>query len=192
MQRSLGKALACLLVLGLVAAGTAGAAALITGKDIVNGTVTGADLKQGTVKLGDLSAKAKASLAGVPGPAGATGPAGPAGPQGAAGPQGEAGSADRYAEIASTGELNDDVKNIAQSEISHPAAGVYCFTFPADNRPVAGAANALDGDVFTTMNMEPEGGLAGCPAAAQVKVETWDISSGGNASRSFRVILEND
>ena len=184
MQRLFGKALAAILAIGLVAAATAGAASLITGQDIVNGTVTGADLKQGTVKLGDLSAKAKASLAGVPGPAG---PAGPAG------------SADRYAEVTGTGTLVEDVKGIEQAQVVKgnyaitpgPDPGIYCFSFPEESRPVAGAANGLAGDVIATVQIQAGGGIYGCPAAANVRVGTYDVSVAGAADRPFRLILEN-
>ena len=84
MQRLIVKALAAILAIGLITAATAGAASLITGADIQNGTVTGKDIKQGGVKLSDLSDKAKASLAACPvlparrpgRPAGARRPAG--------------------------------------------------------------------------------------------------------------------
>ena len=53
-MKALGKALAFLMVLALVGAGTATAARMITGKQIQNGTVTGADIK----KEAPLSAQA--------------------------------------------------------------------------------------------------------------------------------------
>ena len=191
MQRLIVKALAAILAIGLVTAATAGAASLITGADIENGTVTGKDIKQGGVKLSDLSAKARASLA-VPGPAG---PAGPAGAQGPAGLQGEPGGADRYAEVADGGTLSDDVhKNVTDDMISHAGdSGVYCFTFPAESLPLAGAANAvLSDDVITTLQIETGGGMSGCPADATVRVSTYDISVGAKADRTFRLMLEDD
>jgi hypothetical protein len=66
------------LVLG--AAGTAGAARLITGQGI----------KDGSIEVRDLSKRAQKSLRGNTGPAGRAGPAGPAG---AVGPKGEGGAA---------------------------------------------------------------------------------------------------
>jgi hypothetical protein len=190
VQRLLGKALAALLVLGLVAAASAGAASLITGADIKNGTVTGKDIKQRSVKLGDLSDKAKDALAGVPGPMGAVGPAGPQGPDG---PQGEPGTADRFAELHADGTLSDDLqKNVAQDQISHDTdTGIYCFTFPGDGgTPVAGAANGVIGDVFATLQIEEQGGITGCPDGATVRVVTYDLSEGAPADRVFRLILE--
>jgi hypothetical protein len=61
---------------------TAGAAKLLTGKDI----------KNGSIEPVDLSAKAKASLAAKPGRAGVAGPVGAAGPDGAAGAAGQSGA----------------------------------------------------------------------------------------------------
>jgi hypothetical protein len=61
---------------------TAGAAKLLTGKDI----------KDGSLELKDLSKKARAALAAKAGPRGATGAAGPAGAAGAAGAAGQNGA----------------------------------------------------------------------------------------------------
>jgi hypothetical protein len=192
MQRLIVKALAGILAIGLITAATAGAASLITGADIQNGSVTGKDIKKGGVKLSDLSGKAKASLAGVPGPGG---PAGPAGAQGPVGPEGAPGSADRYAEVRDTGLLSDDVhKNVTDDMISHDAdTGVYCLTFPAESLPLAGAANAvLSDDVIVSLQIETGGGMSDCPPAATVKVITFDVSAGARADRAFRLMLEDD
>jgi len=188
VPRLLGKALAGLLVLGLVAAASAGATSLITGADVQNGTLTGKDLKQGSVKFSDLSDKAKGKLT-VPGPAG---PAGPTGQQGPAGPEGEPGSVDRFAEFNADGTLSDDVqKNITQDQLGHdPGSGIYCLTFPEGEVPLAGAANGVIGDVFATLQIEEQGNIASCPDAAQVRVVTYDLSAGGAADRVFRLVLE--
>ena len=180
-MKALGKALAFVMVLALVGAGTATAAKMITGGQIANGTVTGADLKNGTVKSKDLSAGAKASLTGQPGP------------QGPAGPQGEPGSADRYALVRSDGLLQAPLKAIAQIRVSHaPGTGVYCFTFPADSLPQAGAATGTGGDTIATMIIDTDGGIGSCPASATVRVTTWDASVNAAAARPFRLMLEND
>ena len=68
------------LVIGVAA--TAGAAKLLTGGDI----------KNGSLQLKDLSKKAQNALKGQAGPQGATGPQGPQGQQGAQGPGGSAGA----------------------------------------------------------------------------------------------------
>ena len=186
-MKALGKALAFVIVLALMGAGTATAAKMITGGQIVNGTVTGADLKDGTVKGKDLSAGAKATLTG---PAGEQGPAGPAGAPGA---KGDNGSADRYAMVRFDGLLQNDIKGIAQLQVSHAAGtGVYCFRFPAATRPKAGAANGTSSDTVATLQIDGDGGIPACPAAAQVRVTTWDMSTNTAVPRDFRLILEND
>lgn len=75
-------------VLGLViaTAATAGAASLITGKQIKDGSITAKDLSQAVRKQ-----LAKTGAAGTGGPAGAVGAVGPAGSAGDAGPTGPAG-----------------------------------------------------------------------------------------------------
>jgi hypothetical protein len=84
----------------LVAAGTAGAAQMLTGADIKNGSLTGADVKDRSLGSKDLSAAGMAALKGEDGAAGPAGAAGlqgpkgeigPAGPRGATGPAGPAG-----------------------------------------------------------------------------------------------------
>lgn len=91
-----------LLVAGTAVGGPAGAASLITGKQIKDGTITGRDVANGSVSGADvrdgaLSRRDFGALpAGPEGPAGAPGPAGVTGPRGAqgpAGPQGPAGKA---------------------------------------------------------------------------------------------------
>ena len=137
-MKALGKALAFVMLLALVGAGTATAAKMITGADVANGTLTGSDIMNGTVKKKDLSDGAQASLQGAAGPAGRAGPAGPAGPEGPAGPAGKDGGPNRYAELTAAGVLQEDVKNIDQTQVSHPDAGRYCFTLPVGRPPDLG------------------------------------------------------
>jgi hypothetical protein len=189
-MKALGKALAFVMLLALVGAGTATASKLITGAQIANGTVTGADIKNGTVKGKDLSPGAKASLQGA---AGSQGPAGEPGAPGAAGAPGEPGSADRYALVRFDGLLQNDIKGIAQSQVTHaPGSGVYCFRFPTATRPKGGAANGTNSDTVATLQIDGDGGIAGCPANANVRVTTWDMSSNTILPREFRLMLEND
>lgn len=65
-------------------------AGTITSKQVKNQSLTGADIKNGSIGPADLSATAKATIAGPQGAAGPAGPVGPAGPQGPQGPQGPA------------------------------------------------------------------------------------------------------
>lgn len=67
------------LVAGLLAAGTAGAAALIDGGDVKNSSLTGADVKNKSLTKSDFRGS-------VQGPRGFRGSQGPQGPQGPAGP----------------------------------------------------------------------------------------------------------
>ena len=88
-----------LLAAGMVvaSAATAGAADLLTGKDVKNESLTGRDVRNGTisgtdVKDGSLTKDDfSGTLAGPQGPQGPQGPEGPAGPKGATGAQGPIG-----------------------------------------------------------------------------------------------------
>ena len=88
------------IVAATAVGGPAGAASLITGTQIKDGTITGRDVANGSVRGADvrdgaLSRRDFGALpAGPQGPPGTPGPAGavgPRGPQGEAGPQGPAG-----------------------------------------------------------------------------------------------------
>jgi Collagen triple helix repeat (20 copies) len=93
------------LSLTLVTGGTAGAAKLLSGKDIKDNSITGVDVKDRSLTAADFRGsiagpagpagpKGDPGQPGTPGPAGEKGqigPVGPAGPQGPAGPVGPAG-----------------------------------------------------------------------------------------------------
>lgn len=85
-------------VLVLALSGTAGAARLITGDQIKDGSITGADIKGGSVGASDINASARDALrgprgaTGSPGAAGAQGPVGPIGASGPAGAKGDQGA----------------------------------------------------------------------------------------------------
>jgi hypothetical protein len=103
---------ATLVVAGLLGAialsGTAGAAALVTGRQIKDGsvasrdigTVSGTDVRDGGLAVADVDGSlagpsgptGPAGPVGATGPVGARGPVGVAGPVGSAGPQGAAGA----------------------------------------------------------------------------------------------------
>lgn len=72
-----GMVLSFVLGLVIATAATAGAASLITGKQIKNGTITAKDLSK--------AVRAQLQKAGIPGPAGPVGPKGDEGPKGATG-----------------------------------------------------------------------------------------------------------
>ena len=90
------------LAVFVASAVTAGAAHMITGKQVVNGSLTGADVKtgsltgsdvkNGSIGAGDIAGSAMSSLKSTtPGPQGPKGDKGDGGPQGAPGPQGPKG-----------------------------------------------------------------------------------------------------
>jgi hypothetical protein len=74
------------LLVALTGTSVAATSALITGKNIKNGSITGMDVKNKSIGVADLARKAR----GAPG---ARGPSGPAGPQGPAGARGDTGAA---------------------------------------------------------------------------------------------------
>lgn len=188
-MKALGKALAFVALLALVGAGSATAAKMVTGKEIANHTVTGKDVKKGSLKVKHLSTGAQDSLKGATGPAG---PAGPAGPVGATGLAGKDGGPNRYGEVSSGGVLQEDVRNIDQTQLVHPADGQYCFTFPSGDRPTSGAANGTGSDTIATLQISPTGAIPGCPVDANVQVRTYDPSVGGYQNNEFRLILSNN
>ena len=191
-MKALGKALALVMLLVLVGAGSATAAKMITGKEIADRTITGVDVKKGTLKANHLTAGAQTSLKGATGPAGPQGPAGPAGAAGAVGPAGKDGGPNRYAEVSAAGVLQEDVRNIDQTQVDHPAAGQYCFTFPSGDRPTSGAANGTGSDTIATLQISPTGAIPGCPAAANVQVRTWDATLATYQDNEFRLVLSNN
>lgn len=83
-------ALAAVAVLAGASGATAGA--LITSKQIKNGSIKSVDIAKGTLTEDRLSRSARDSLQGATGATGATGPAGATGATGSTGPQGEPGS----------------------------------------------------------------------------------------------------
>jgi hypothetical protein len=86
MRSTLRTAIIVAIVAALTVAGTAGAAKLLTGRDIKNGSIGIVDLSKST------QTKLKGKQ-GPPGPLGETGPPGATGATGAAGPSGPAGLA---------------------------------------------------------------------------------------------------
>ncbi|MFL5846254.1 MAG: hypothetical protein ACJ762_16320 [Solirubrobacteraceae bacterium] len=108
IRRLAPRAAVVIAALGLVGAGTATGASLITGKQIKNSSVTGSDIKNKSLGLGDLSPKARTALKGATGPAGPTGAkgdtgaAGAAGAAGAKGDTGDRGPSDGYFSIVNS------------------------------------------------------------------------------------------
>jgi hypothetical protein len=112
-----------MLALFVALSGTAVAttSALITGRQIKNGSITGLDVKNKSLTPRDFRGS-------VRGPRGLRGPAGAQGAPGAAGASGAPGSAVAYARINADGTVDEaNSKNVADANVTHPEAGVYCF-----------------------------------------------------------------
>jgi Collagen triple helix repeat (20 copies) len=88
MLKSIGLIAVCAT---LLAATTAGAAALIDGGDIRDNSVTGQDIRNGTLRMRDIADGATERLRGQDGAKGDTGAQGAAGPAGAQGAKGDPG-----------------------------------------------------------------------------------------------------
>jgi hypothetical protein len=115
-----------MLALFVALSGTAVAttSALITGRQIKNGSITGLDVKNKSLTPRDF----RGSVRGPRGPRGLTGPAGPQGAPGAAGASGAPGSAVAYARINADGTVDEgNSKSVADANVTHPELGVYCF-----------------------------------------------------------------
>jgi hypothetical protein len=112
-----------MLALFVALSGTAVAttSALITGRQIKNSSITGLDVKNKSLTPRDFRGS-------VRGPRGLRGPAGAQGAPGAAGASGAPGSAVAYARINADGTVDEaNSKNVADANVTHPEAGVYCF-----------------------------------------------------------------
>ena len=113
-----------MLALFVALSGTAVAttSALITGRQIKNGSITGLDVKNKSLTPRDFVVRcaARAVLRGLTGP--------PQGAPGAAGASGAPGSAVAYARVNADGTVDEtNSKNVADANVTHPEAGVYCF-----------------------------------------------------------------
>ena len=130
MKKVLGRLspalVVAMLALFVALTGTAIAttSALITGRQIANGSITGLDVKNRSLTPRDF----RGSVRGPRGLRGLTGSAGPQGAQGAAGAAGAPGSAVAYARVNADGTVDEaNSKNVADANVTHPEAGVYCF-----------------------------------------------------------------
>ena len=143
------KIVIAVAAIAAVAAGTATAASLITGKQVKNGSLTGKDIKKRSIGPKQLNKKAKAALKGANGAAGAKGDKGDKGDPGAPGAQGvqgvqgiqgERGPSTAYAFHADPdASFNDDDTIIAK--VSVPA-GSYTMSGKFVIRNSAGIAAA--------------------------------------------------
>ena len=167
-----GGAIASGVTAGLIAVvaigGPAGAAALLSGADVRDGSLTGRDIGNGDVAGRDIEngsltpADASPSLAGPTGPAGAVGsagppgqpgPTGPAGPQGPVGPDGPRGPSGARGPSGPVG--------------AHGYAGAQkAFVLPAGTVPTSDTARCPSGTVALN------GGYSTYPSPKSVDVFT--------------------
>jgi hypothetical protein len=103
-----GMTLSFMLGLVIATAATAGAASLITGKQIRNGTITEKDLSKGV--------RAQLRKAGVPGHPGVPGAKGDAGSRGEAGSKGEAGAVGPTEAVTATASHNPLLNPVASPD----------------------------------------------------------------------------
>jgi hypothetical protein len=204
MTRGFGRFLRrntiALLALFLALGGTTYAASTaLIGKN----TVASPQVVNGSLQTKDLSAKARTALkgnrgprgftgaAGAPGVAGAAGAKGATGAQGIQGIQGPAGTAVAYAHVNADGTVDTaNSKNVANANVEHAAAGVYCFAG-------LGAIHAFvaSPDAFGPVDgilANPTTGTAGCTiGGAQVRVRMTTVAAPSTPSdHPFYIFFE--
>jgi hypothetical protein len=84
------------------------------------------------------------------------------------------------------------VKNLSNANVTHPAAGTYCFD-GLSFTPLSAMVSADSGfgfnDTLASVRIAtPAGGaLTPCPATAPVRVRTYDVSSATLEDRRFLI-----
>jgi hypothetical protein len=134
----------------------------------------------GSLLTSDFKASQRASLRG---PQGLQGPKGDTGAPGAPGANGApelAGSAVAYANVISDGSVVEgESKNVTDANVTHPAAGTYCF----DNLSFT-PRNAVVSPAFVNPKMRTAavvvGRISSCPVGTEVSVTT--VLPGGTAA----------
>jgi hypothetical protein len=144
LKRFAPRAAAVVAALGLIGAGTATGASLITGKQIKNRSVAGIDIKKKSLGVGHLTPKARTSLRGATGPAGAAGAAGAkgdTGAQGIQGVQGERGPSDAYFTNAAVTSAPDAMTTVDTLDLP---AGNYVIEATISGESLAGTDKTLE------------------------------------------------
>lgn len=204
------------LFVALTGTAVATTSAVITGKQITDGSITGADVKNRSLTQRDFRGSLR-GLRGLTGPAGQPGPQGPAGPQGSPGPQGPAGP---QGDKGETGPSNGfsvtagnqlpwtgDLQGVATLALP-PGRYVLNANVSADNDEAAPellhCAIVLGGTEVGTsgiVRLGPHtdhdresiaitaGGTLGAPAVAQLVCRTWTAngSFGGRGLTAIQV-----
>lgn len=152
----------------------------VNGAKVRNHSLRAVDFKAGQLPEGPQ---------GREGPRGTQGPQGEKGAQGPQGEEGPAGTALAYATIEANGSLvAGKSKGFEASQVTHPEAGVYCFTsIPTEATSAVATVyttdeNAKEGDQFASVGFGVQGGSPGwtsCPSGDDpVRVSVIDVSSG--------------
>ena len=147
--------------------GTAGAALLVSGKQIVDGSVTSRDVKNTSLSGADVRdaslsrADFTGSVQGPAGPVGPTGPGGPTGPQGAAGDRGPTGVAGPAGIAGATGAVGPQ-----------GPAGVTGLTYQTNGLTKSGIGLAAWGVPCPDGTRALGGGLAPTQLTSQARVLT--------------------
>jgi hypothetical protein len=178
-----------LLSLCVALGGSAYAASKINGKNIKNGTITGKKLKNRTLSSRKLTKGAVNSLKGSRGLRGPRGYRGTRGPKGSKGDKGADGAALAYARVQSDGTVDTTrSKSIAQTNVSHPTEGIYCFvslTFNPKN--VVATLEPVTGDEVVYATIPAPSPSLGCPAGAVTVQVKHSGAAGTNANRTFYI-----
>lgn len=185
-----------MLALFVALSGTAVAttSALISGRQIKNGSITGLDVKNKSLTPRDF----RGSVRGPRGLRGATGATGASGAKGDKGDAGEAGTAVAYALVTDAGavETNAPVKGITAAMITHPATGVYCFRgLPAGAKIALVSANNVDDQNGTIASVYTNntGTMDDCDPSAgdRFRVRTYDVTTAVLEDHDFVIWFED-
>jgi len=91
---------------------------------------------------------------------------------------------------------DDRVKNLTNANVTHPAAGTYCFqdlSFNALSAMVSADNGFGNNDTVASLRIDtPAGtGLGGCPVEASVRVLTFDVSAASLQDRRFLIWFQD-
>ena len=91
---------------------------------------------------------------------------------------------------------DDRVKNLANVNVTHPAAGTYCFqdlSFTALSAMVSADNGFGFSDTLASLRIATPAGsaLGGCPAEATVRVLTFDVSAASLQDRRFLIWFQD-
>jgi hypothetical protein len=188
-----------MLALFVALSGTAVAttSALISGRQIKNGSITGLDVKNKSLTPRDFRGSVRGPR-GLRGATGATGASGAKGDKGDKGDAGEAGTAVAYALVTDAGtvETNAPVKGITAAMITHPATGVYCFRgLPAGAKIALVSANNVDDQNGTIASVYTNntGTMDDCDPSAgdRFRVRTYDVTAAALEDHDFVIWFED-